>query len=63
MNRIGIIAKKNKPETVTIAGDLAEWLRTKKVEVYIRKKWGSSSAKLVRNIIGSLSRGKKSQPT
>ena len=40
MNRIGIIAKKNKPETVTIAGDLAEWLRTKKVEVYIEEEMG-----------------------
>ena len=40
MNRIGIIAKKNKPETITIAGDLAEWLRTKKVEVYIEEEMG-----------------------
>jgi len=40
MNRIGIIAKKNKPETVTIASDLAEWLRTKKVEVYIEEEMG-----------------------
>jgi NAD+ kinase len=40
MNRIGIIAKRNKPETVTIAGDLAEWLRPKKVEVYIEEEMG-----------------------
>jgi NAD+ kinase len=40
MNRIGIIAKKNKPEAVTIAGDLAEWLRPKKVEVYIEEEMG-----------------------
>ena len=40
MNRIGIIAKKNKPETVAIAGDLAEWLRPKKVEVYIEEEMG-----------------------
>ena len=40
MNRIGIIAKKNKPEAITIAGDLAEWLRTKKVEVYIEEEMG-----------------------
>ena len=40
MNRIGIIAKKNKPETITIAGDLAEWLRPKKVEVYIEEEMG-----------------------
>jgi len=40
MNRIGIIAKKNKPETVAIAGDLAEWLRPKKVQVYIEEEMG-----------------------
>ena len=40
MNRIGIIAKKNKPETVTIAGHLVEWLRPKKVEVYIEEEMG-----------------------
>jgi len=35
MNRIGIIAKKNKPEVVTIASHLVEWLRTRKIEVYL----------------------------
>jgi NAD+ kinase len=40
MNRIGIIAKKNKPEAVTLAGHLAEWLRPKKVEVYIEEEMG-----------------------
>jgi NAD+ kinase len=40
MNRIGIIAKKNKPEAVTLAGHLAEWLRPKKVEVYIEEEIG-----------------------
>jgi len=37
MNRIGIIAKKNKPEAATIVGNLVEWLRPKKIEVYIEK--------------------------
>ena len=37
MNRIGIIAKKNKPEAVTIAGQLVEWLRPKKIEVYLEE--------------------------
>jgi NAD+ kinase len=37
MNRIGIIAKKNKPEAVTIASNLVEWLRPKKIEVYIER--------------------------
>ncbi len=40
MNRIGIIAKKNKPETVTIAGNLLEWLRQKKIEVYLEEEMG-----------------------
>ncbi len=37
MNRIGIIAKKNKPEAATIVSNLVEWLRPKKIEVYIEK--------------------------
>ena len=37
MKRIGIIAKKNKPEAVNIAKDLVEWLRPKKIEVYIEE--------------------------
>jgi NAD+ kinase len=37
MKRIGIIAKKNKPEAVAIAKDLVEWLRPKKIEVYIEE--------------------------
>ncbi len=40
MNRIGIIAKKNKPETVAIAGSLLEWLRPKRIEVYIEEEMG-----------------------
>jgi NAD+ kinase len=34
MNRIGIVAKRNKPEAATIANHLVEWLRTKKINVY-----------------------------
>jgi len=37
MKRIGIISKKNKPEAVAIAKDLVEWLRPKKIEVYIEE--------------------------
>jgi len=37
MNRIGIIAKRNKPEAAAIVGNLVEWLRRKKIEVYIEK--------------------------
>lgn len=35
MNRIGIIAKRNKPEAITITKNLVEWLRLKKIEVFI----------------------------
>jgi len=40
MKRIGIIAKKNKPEAVTIARSLVEWLQPKKIEVYIEEEMG-----------------------
>jgi NAD+ kinase len=40
MNRVGIIAKKNKPEAVSIARNLVEWLRPKKIEVYIEEEIG-----------------------
>jgi len=40
MNRIGIIAKKNKPETAAIVRDLVEWLRPKKIKVYIEGEMG-----------------------
>jgi len=35
MKRIGIIGKQNKPEVVTLARNLAEWLQPRKIEVYI----------------------------
>jgi NAD+ kinase len=37
MKRIGIIAKRNKPETVAVVKNLAEWLRPKKIELYIEE--------------------------
>ena len=37
MKRIGIIGKQNKPEVVTLTRNLAEWLRPKKIEVYIER--------------------------
>jgi len=40
MNRIGIIVKKNKPEVVTIASHLVEWLWTKKIKVYLEGEIG-----------------------
>jgi len=40
MNRIGIVAKRNKPEAVAIASHLTEWLRTKKIDVYLEGEKG-----------------------
>jgi NAD+ kinase len=40
MNRIGIIAKKNKPEVATIAIPLVEWLWTRKLKVYLEGELG-----------------------
>ena len=41
MKRIGIIAKKNKPEAVSIARSLVEWFQTKKMEVYVEEEMGN----------------------
>lgn len=41
MKRIGIIAKKNKPEAVNIARSLVEWFQTKKMEVYVEEEMGN----------------------
>ena len=41
MKRIGIIAKQNKPEAVTIVRNLIEWLQPKKIEVYIEEGMGT----------------------
>ena len=40
MKRIGIIAKKNKPEAVAVANKLMAWLRSKKIEIYIEEEIG-----------------------
>ena len=37
MERIGIIVKQNKPEAITLARNLVEWLQPKKIEVYIEE--------------------------
>jgi NAD+ kinase len=41
MKRIGIIAKQNKPEALTIVRNLIEWLQPKKIEVYIEEGMGN----------------------
>lgn len=41
MKRIGIIAKQNKPEAVTLVRNLIEWLQPKKIEVYIEEGMGN----------------------
>ncbi len=40
MKRIGIIAKKNKPEAAAIANKLVAWLRSKKIEIYLEEEIG-----------------------
>jgi NAD+ kinase len=42
MKRIGIIAKQNKPEDVTITGGLVEWLQSKGIDVYIEEGIGEA---------------------
>lgn len=42
MKRIGIIAKKNKPEAIPVAKDIIEWLKPRKIEVYIEEEIGKS---------------------
>jgi NAD+ kinase len=42
MKRVGIIAKQNKPEALSLTGHLVEWLRSKKIEVYIEEGIGKS---------------------
>lgn len=41
MKRIGIIAKKNKPEAIPITRGLVDWLQPKGVDVYIEKEMGA----------------------
>ncbi len=40
MNRIGIVAKRNKPEAVTLASNLVEWLRARKIKAYVEREMG-----------------------
>jgi NAD+ kinase len=41
MKRIGIIAKQNKPEAVPLVRNLVEWLRPKKIEIYVEEGMGA----------------------
>jgi NAD+ kinase len=41
MKRIGIIAKQNKPEVVPLVRNLVEWLRPKKIEIYMEEGMGN----------------------
>ena len=41
MKRIGIIAKKNKPETIPIARNLVAWFQARKMEVYVEEEMGN----------------------
>jgi NAD+ kinase len=40
MKRIGIIAKKNKPEVLPVAKNLVAWFQTRKIEVYVEEEMG-----------------------
>ncbi len=40
MDRVGIVAKRNKPEAIPIAGKLVEWLRAKKIRAYVEREVG-----------------------
>src|SRR5512143_1733891 len=42
MRRIAIVAKRNKPEVVDIARNLIEWLRLRKIEIYVEEEIGKS---------------------
>ncbi len=41
MKRIGIIAKKNKPEAVPVAKNLVAWFQERKMEVYVEEEMGN----------------------
>ena len=55
MNRIGIIAKRNKPEAVNITRNLVDWFRLKKIEVYIEDEMA--------NLLGPHASGPHLNPT
>ncbi len=55
MNRIGIIAKRNKPEAVNITRNLVDWFRLKKIEVYIEDEMA--------NLLGPQASGPHLNPT
>jgi NAD+ kinase len=40
MKRIGIVAKRNKPEAIGVTKDLTEWLRQRKIDVYVDEETG-----------------------
>jgi len=40
MKRIGIVAKQNKPEAIVLIQNLAEWLRSHQIEVYVDEQIG-----------------------
>ena len=42
MKRIGIVAKRNKPEAIPLIKNLVEWLQPRKVELYVEEELGRS---------------------
>jgi NAD+ kinase len=41
MKKIGIIAKKNKPEVVPVARNLVTWFQSRKIEIYVEEDMGN----------------------
>lgn len=46
MKRVGIVAKRNKPEAIGTTKDLAAWLREKEIDVYVDEETGKSLSSL-----------------
>ncbi len=49
MDRIGVVAKKNNPEALTLAGQLSEWLRSRSVQIYVEEDVSKLLSGAVRN--------------
>ena len=51
MKRIGIVAKRNKPEAIPLIKNLVEWLQPRKVELYVEEELGRFFAPLIQGLI------------
>lgn len=46
MERIGVVAKRNKPEAIRVTRDVSQWLRERKVDVYVDEETAKSLGSL-----------------